>query len=229
MSSFERIERRMPELMSELAQASVPDYFDDMLRQTGRARQRPAWASPERWLPMDVVARPVPARAPALRPLLVLLLIGILIAAGLALYAGSQRTKLPEPFGPARNGLILTANADQDIVSIDPVTGSTQLLVSGPTQDIAPWLTRDGQHFMFVRLNGADVGSYWLANADGSDARAVVVLHYYFDLSVPEVAATIGVPVGTAKSRLNRALSQLRSHFAELEPESSPIAGGQLA
>ena len=61
------------------------------------------------------------------------------------------------------------------------------------------------------------------------DARAVIVLHYYFDLSLPEVAATIGVPVGTAKSRLNRALTQLRSHFAALERESAPIAGGQLA
>jgi RNA polymerase sigma-70 factor (ECF subfamily) len=61
------------------------------------------------------------------------------------------------------------------------------------------------------------------------DARAVVVLHYYFDLSLPEVAATIGIPVGTAKSRLNRALIQLRSHFAALEDESAPIAGGQLA
>ena len=61
------------------------------------------------------------------------------------------------------------------------------------------------------------------------DARAVVVLHYYFDLSLPEVAATIGVPVGTAKSRLNRALTQLRSHLAALEPEATPIAGGQVA
>ena len=61
------------------------------------------------------------------------------------------------------------------------------------------------------------------------EARAVVVLHYYFDLSVPEVAASIGIPVGTAKSRLNRALNQLRSHLAELEPESVLVAGGQLA
>lgn len=61
------------------------------------------------------------------------------------------------------------------------------------------------------------------------DARAVVVLHYYFDLSLPEVAATIGVPEGTAKSRLHRALTQLRSQFAALDPESAPIAGGQLA
>lgn len=61
------------------------------------------------------------------------------------------------------------------------------------------------------------------------DARAVVVLHYYFDLTLPEVAATIGVPVGTAKSRLNRALTQLRSNIAALDRESAPIAGGQLA
>ena len=42
------------------------------------------------------------------------------------------------------------------------------------------------------------------------DLRVVVVLHYYLDLPIPEVAATIGVPVGTAKSRLNRALVSMR-------------------
>ena len=36
MTAFDRIEPRLPELMAELAPASVPDYFDDMLRQTGR-------------------------------------------------------------------------------------------------------------------------------------------------------------------------------------------------
>ena len=82
MTAFDRIEPRLPELMAELAPASVPDYFDDMLRQTGRTRQRPAWASLERWLPMDVVARPTVLRAPALRPLLILLLIGLLVAGG---------------------------------------------------------------------------------------------------------------------------------------------------
>ena len=61
------------------------------------------------------------------------------------------------------------------------------------------------------------------------DHRAVVVLHYYFDLTLPEVAATVGIPVGTAKSRLNRALGQLRTQFAALDPESAAIAGGQLA
>jgi RNA polymerase sigma-70 factor (ECF subfamily) len=61
------------------------------------------------------------------------------------------------------------------------------------------------------------------------EARVVVVLHYYFDLPLPEVAATMGIPLGTAKSRLNRALVQLRQHFAALDGESAPVAGGQLA
>jgi len=61
------------------------------------------------------------------------------------------------------------------------------------------------------------------------DARAVVVLHYYFDLSLPEVAATLGVPLGTAKSRLNRALAQLRGHLDDAGRELAPVPGGQLA
>jgi RNA polymerase sigma-70 factor (ECF subfamily) len=40
--------------------------------------------------------------------------------------------------------------------------------------------------------------------------RAVVVLHFYLDLTLPETAATLGIPVGTAKSRLNRALAAMR-------------------
>jgi RNA polymerase sigma-70 factor (ECF subfamily) len=61
------------------------------------------------------------------------------------------------------------------------------------------------------------------------EARAVVVLHYYVDLTLPEVAATIGIPLGTAKSRLNRALAHLRSDLAAADTASVPVAGGQLA
>ena len=42
------------------------------------------------------------------------------------------------------------------------------------------------------------------------DQRVVVALHYYLDLPLPEVAATLGVPLGTAKSRLHRGLGTLR-------------------
>ncbi|HET7735059.1 MAG TPA: SigE family RNA polymerase sigma factor [Nocardioidaceae bacterium] len=43
----------------------------------------------------------------------------------------------------------------------------------------------------------------------GSDQRAVVVLRYYVQLNEQQTAAVLGVPVGTVKSRLSRALSAL--------------------
>jgi RNA polymerase sigma-70 factor (ECF subfamily) len=43
-----------------------------------------------------------------------------------------------------------------------------------------------------------------------ADQRIVLVLHYYLDLPLPEVAVMLGVPLGTAKSRLGRGLTVLR-------------------
>lgn len=40
--------------------------------------------------------------------------------------------------------------------------------------------------------------------------REVLVLRFYFDLSVAETAAALGVPVGTVKSATHRGLEQLR-------------------
>jgi RNA polymerase sigma-70 factor (ECF subfamily) len=54
------------------------------------------------------------------------------------------------------------------------------------------------------------------------DARALVVLHHYLDLPLPEAAAVLGIPLGTAKSRLHRALQQMRASIeadARLDPE----------
>ena len=43
-----------------------------------------------------------------------------------------------------------------------------------------------------------------------ADRRLIVVLHYYLDMGLEDVAAVVGVPVGTVKSRLHRALGALR-------------------
>ncbi len=42
------------------------------------------------------------------------------------------------------------------------------------------------------------------------DRRALVVMHFYLGLPLPEVARSLGIPVGTAKSRLNRSMAVLR-------------------
>ena len=43
------------------------------------------------------------------------------------------------------------------------------------------------------------------------EARALIVLHHYLDLPLPEVANVLGIPLGTAKSRLHRALQSMRA------------------
>jgi RNA polymerase sigma-70 factor (ECF subfamily) len=60
--------------------------------------------------------------------------------------------------------------------------------------------------------------------------RAVMVLHYYLGMPLPDVAATLGIPIGTAKSRHHRSLAELRiSIAADLEPPRSPRPGEQYA
>ena len=41
--------------------------------------------------------------------------------------------------------------------------------------------------------------------------RAVVALHYLLGMPLPEVAASLGIPLGTAKSRLHRAVGVMRA------------------
>jgi RNA polymerase sigma-70 factor, ECF subfamily len=62
------------------------------------------------------------------------------------------------------------------------------------------------------------------------DQRAVLVLHYYVGMSMPDLAETLGIPLGTAQSRLGRALLALRSVLA-VDDDSSPtvIHQGQTA
>lgn len=51
----------------------------------------------------------------------------------------------------------------------------------------------------------------WLAvNRLDIKQRTVIILHYYNEMSVQEIAAAIGVPVGTVKSRLFAARRTLR-------------------
>lgn len=45
----------------------------------------------------------------------------------------------------------------------------------------------------------------------GPEQRAVLVVHHYLQLSDAEAAAVLGIPVGTVKSRLNRATIALRA------------------
>ncbi|MGH2392321.1 MAG: RNA polymerase sigma factor [Candidatus Limnocylindria bacterium] len=53
------------------------------------------------------------------------------------------------------------------------------------------------------------------------DHRAVVVLHHYLDMPLPEVAESLGIPPGTARSRLHHAMRGLR---AALDADARPAS-----
>ncbi|WP_433796157.1 sigma-70 family RNA polymerase sigma factor [Actinoplanes sp. CA-252034] len=52
--------------------------------------------------------------------------------------------------------------------------------------------------------------------------REAVVLHHLADLSVTEVAATLGVPVGTVKARLARGRAALATFLSDDAPAAMP-------
>ena len=62
-----------------------------------------------------------------------------------------------------------------------------------------------------------------------AQGRAIVVLHYYLGLSLTEVASSLGVPVGTVKSRLHRALGAMRTGLEADGPAPVVDVGGMLS
>ena len=60
------------------------------------------------------------------------------------------------------------------------------------------------------------------------DQRTVMVMHFYLDVPLGEAAAILGIPVGTAKSRLHRGLETLRVAMSPERPgivEAPPTRG----
>jgi len=178
MTTNDAFERNLSIWLHEDAEHHVPEHLEEVLQRTAAARQRPAWSSLERWLPMDTTfRRSIFARQTPVRQVALLLLIGLLIAAFVAFAVGSRRSTLA-PFGLARNGDVV-ASRDGDIYAVDPATSAMSVMIGGDPFDFGPAYSRDGSKFLFLRsagpmpTSGPAMLSLMVANVDGSGLRAV--------------------------------------------------------
>ena len=128
---------------------------------------------------MDTTIRPRLITLP--RASRLVLVAGLIIAlAVLAIIAvGSRQSRLPEPFGLARNGMIVTSR-DGDLYLMNQATTDSRLIPGGEEGfDFSPIFSRDGTRMVFLRSDGPlpetgpAVLTLHVANADGSDPRPV--------------------------------------------------------
>ena len=122
MTLNDGFERTVSDWLDEQAGRGTPGYLDETLARTTRTRQRPAWSSLERWLPVDLTAQPRFLNLPTLGKAL---LVGVALLAliGTAIVVvGSRAQRLPAPFGLAANGQIAYW-ADGDILVAEDLSG----------------------------------------------------------------------------------------------------------
>jgi RNA polymerase sigma factor (sigma-70 family) len=66
-----------------------------------------------------------------------------------------------------------------------------------------------------------DEVSLAMAHLDAND-RALLALRFGHDLELPDAAAALGIPLGTAKSRLHRALGRMRKQLEKVDELQRP-------
>ncbi|HKB27912.1 MAG TPA: RNA polymerase sigma factor, partial [Candidatus Limnocylindrales bacterium] len=60
------------------------------------------------------------------------------------------------------------------------------------------------------------------------DQRAVLVTHYYLGLGLDEAAIVLGLPPGTVRSRLHRAMRAMRATL-DADARAHALAGGRIS
>jgi Tol biopolymer transport system component len=172
MRTARPLDSRLPEILEGISAPRTPDYFDDILGQVGRTRQRPGWTFPERWLPMTALSERV-ATAPRIpmRLAVGLALLLLALAVSVVLIAGSQRPSVPAPFGVAANGLVVFVDDTGSVLAGNIDDGTTRVIVPGPG-NTSPAFSPDGRSLAYLHRSGGRT-EIVVSGAQGESARVV--------------------------------------------------------
>jgi Tol biopolymer transport system component len=138
MTPIDDLDRQLMAWLDDPYTPPAPRYLGDVLERTRRTRQRPSWASLERWIPMTVISRP-----PAALPLRLawLLIVGALVVALVASAAivGSR--------------LLTSTGPDGRSAAVFPIPEGNDAILAYATFADAP----DGGRIFTARADGEDV------------------------------------------------------------------------
>lgn len=138
------------------------------------------------------------------------------------LYTSIGRYKFPAPFKPWVYAIAVNAFRDytrsayaRRVVPDSAASGCAGSSLGGRSGVRAGGASASSEDLM---LRKAERDEVIRALSKLSDIyREVIVLRFYEDLKIGEIAEVLGVPEGTVKSRLAMAVSKLKAAFEELE------------
>ena len=119
-------------------------------------------------------------------------------------FAALARFDETQPFAPWLKRIAINAAVDSlrrsrrlQVVAAEESAFHTWALGESAEDDLRRWAVADA------------------VSALGEAKRVVVVLHYWLDLPLEEIAGVLGLPIGTVASRLARAKDELRAVLEE--------------
>ena len=165
------LDRLLPDVLGDLADAPYPDYVEQVLATTATRRQRPAWSFPRRWFPMIVSTQAVPRPGLPWRPIAIVALLAMALAASIGVFMAAQQRPAPW-FGPATNGLVAFAE-DGAIKTADPATGEVRVLKADAEGWMDPWYSPDGQTLLLAREPTSSSVEFAVMPASGGAIRVI--------------------------------------------------------
>ena len=176
MTRNDGFDRTVSDWLDEQAGRGAPDYLDEILARTTRTRQRPAWSSLERWLPVQTTLRFAPV--PRIAWLLVVDRSSWSPLGAAAVLIGSRTARAPAAVRAGRaTARSCYGGEDGDIYALDPATGASTAVDHGrrpsdERHDFSP----DGTRFVFLRARNPSPADgsrrSWSPNADGTERPA---------------------------------------------------------